>query len=172
MRPTAEFAFNRLQERDRARAVAVVEAVLEVAQFNDEIELSGIEEVDRLAHLRHRVRIDADRIFLRNRARGARAVVDVRNPAEGGNQVLCGRERDLRFGRRGGRSRTDDGRSSKETGSGLEEQATLHFLGFSTFGNSVPDSLAIALCFPGALHRFRPTSCILKSARDASIKRS
>jgi len=116
----AELTLNRTQEFKRSLTVAVILAVLEVTQFNHEIELTGIEEIRCLAELREGMRVNTGRILVINAADRLHAVVNIRHPAERGNQILFRRNCDVgggtdrnSLGGTGGR-KNNEGRSSLE----------------------------------------------------------
>ena len=102
---TAEGRFDRLQEADGQFAVNRLRAVLKVAEFDGEIKLARIEDVNGLMEFGKGMRINADGVFRRDRVGGGGGVVDVRYPAEGGNDVFRGRQLDRADSRRSGRGR-------------------------------------------------------------------
>lgn len=68
---TAEGRFDRLQEADGQFAVNRLRAVLKVAEFNGEIKLARIEDVNGLMEFGKGMRINADGVFRRDRVGGA-----------------------------------------------------------------------------------------------------
>ena len=64
---TAEGRFDRLQEADGQFAVNRLRAVLKVAEFNGEIKLARIEDVNGLMEFGKGMRINADGVFRRDR---------------------------------------------------------------------------------------------------------
>ena len=91
----AELALNRTQEFERPLTVAVILAVLKVTQLNHKVELTGVEEIRCLTELREGMRVDAGGILVIDAADRLHAVVNIRHPAERGNQILFGRNRNV-----------------------------------------------------------------------------
>ena len=124
---SAVFVFNGFEEVQRAFAVAVVLAVLEVAQFDHKVEIAGVEQVKGLTEFGHGVSVNTDGVFVFDAADGLNAVMNISYPAKRGKELIARGNFDVLRSKGGlGESAACGGENQKTGCGGFEEGTAFH----------------------------------------------